>query len=248
MFYDIFGQGPHIMPKEIKSGKMEKKEVKEAPFINPFRKQFMPTEWAWFRTQGRPKVYTFTARRGEITNLELNVPKQYREFIVSTNGEVYPSGNGQNITIKMEGDTDDYITLGNRETVTLQDSEPNGALVEVNRPEDIPAGARMVPGRLDAYYSTPPNPPTATTFPSLVFRSDGVEYKLDWNLFAQKRKLSRGSFGEDWGYSRIGKPTLGSASSYDKNLKLTWNRTFKWWYLLVAAGIGYGIKKLFFRK
>lgn len=246
MFYDIFGQGPHIMPKEIKSGKMEDNEVKEAPLTNIFRKPFMPTTWKWFRTQGTPNIYTFRARRGEITNLELNVPKQYRKFIVSTNGEVYPSNNG-NLKIKMEGDTGDYITLGGRETVTMLDAEPEGTLVEVTFDKDIPVGARLGP-RMRTYYSTPPNPPTATTFPSLEFRSDGVNYKLDWNLFSQNRKLSRGSYGEDWGYPRSGKPTLGFASSFDKDLKLTWNRTFKWWYLLVAAGIGYGIKKLFFRK
>ena len=125
MFFDMFRQGPHIMPKEIRSWKKQDSEIKEAPLTNIFRKPFMPTTWKWFRTQGTPKVYTFRARRGEITNLELNVPKQYRKFIVSTNGEVYPSNNG-NLKIKMEGDTGDYITLGGRETVTMLDAEPEG--------------------------------------------------------------------------------------------------------------------------
>jgi hypothetical protein len=249
MFFDIFGQGPDVSVQDIQKGfnmkPVENTEVKEASITDIIKKPFMPSSWKWFRTEGEAKVYTFNAMRGVITTLEVNVPKAYRKYIVSSNGKQYPSSNG-NLKIKMEGDTGDYIVIGGRESVTMMDAEPQGALVRVSGVKDIPAGARTL--GTNFYYSTPPNPPTQTTFPSLRFRSDGVDYKLDWNLFAQERKLSKGSFGQLWGYPREGHPTYGSASAFDTDLKLVWNRSFKWWWgLLIAGAIGFGLKRFFSR-
>lgn len=247
MFYDVLGNGPHITPKEIRGEKRAEIEVKEASISNPFKKPFMPTSWKWFRTSGAAKPYTFIAPRGATTTLEVRIPKQYTPFIVAGDGTVFPSTGTGLLKIEMEGDTRDYFTLGDRVAVTMLDAEPNGTVVEVDNFDQIPVGARtptLEAGKL-SYYSTPPNPPTVTTFPSLAFKSEGVTYSLDWNRFAQKRRLSRGAFGQEWGYPRAGHPTMGLASSYDRQLTFTWNRSFKWWWLVVAAGVGYGIKKLF---
>jgi len=90
---------------------------------------------------------------------------------------------------------------------------------------------------------------TATTFPSLEFRTSdekgGEVFQLDWQAFAQERKLARGAWDEDWGYSKQGQPTMGGASMYDKELKLTWNSKLSWLWLLVAAIGLLGLVKLF---
>jgi len=57
--------------------------------------------------------------------------------------------------------------------------------------------------------------------------------------------LARGAWDEDWGYPKSGNPTLGGASMYDKELKLSWNSTLSWIWLLVAAIGLLGLVKLF---
>ena len=117
---------------------------------------------------------------------------------------------------KIHMDDDSYLTMGKRETLLMTDAEGGE---------------------------------TATTFPTLEFRTSaekGAEvYKLDWQAFAQERKLARGAWDEDWGYSKQGQPTMGGASMYDKELKLIWNSKLSWLWLLVAAIGLLGLVKLF---
>ena len=149
---------------------------------NPFKKPFLPNTWKWFRTSGEEKIYDYRVKEGETVKLDLKIPKQFTFALVSSARTPYPSQNG-NISLKLEGDTRDYIKLGKRETVLMRDSESQ----------------LFVP----------------TTFPSLQFREDGVDYKLDWQEFAEKRVIARGAFDEGWGYSINGNPVFGAASMYD---------------------------------
>jgi hypothetical protein len=75
----------------------------------------------------------------------------------------------------------------------------------------------------------------STSFPQLSFSQDGVEYALRWNDFAKERPISKGSYRQNWGYARAGRPVRGNASVYDMNLELDWNSIKKWW--LIAAGV-----------
>jgi hypothetical protein len=117
---------------------------------------------------------------------------------------------------KIHMDDNSYLEMGNRVTVNMEDAEGGS---------------------------------TATTFPSLEFRTSdekgGEVFQLDWQAFAQERKLARGAWDEDWGYPKSGSPTLGGASMYDKDLKLSWNSTLSWIWLLVAAIGLLGLVKLF---
>jgi len=117
---------------------------------------------------------------------------------------------------KIHMDDNSYLEMGNRVTVNMEDAEGGS---------------------------------TATTFPSLEFRTSdekgGEVFQLDWQAFAQERKLARGAWDEDWGYSKQGQPTMGGASMYDKELKLTWNSKLSWLWLLVAAIGLLGLVKLF---
>ena len=129
-----------------------------------------------------------------------------------------PYQEGSNFSLNLEGDTGDYFVIGNRQSVIMND-----------------AGGRSRTKR------------TQVAFPTLNFREDGVDYKLDWQKFAQERRIAKGAYNEDWGYYREGKPTIGSASAYDSEIKLTWNRTVKWWWLLIGGGLVYGFYKYFKR-
>jgi hypothetical protein len=116
----------------------------------------------------------------------------------------------------VEMDEDSYLTLGKRITVSMEDSE-RGKFV-------------------------------STTFPSLEFKtsqeSGGEIYQLDWQLFAKRRVVAKGAWDEDWGYPSQGKPTLGPASMYDQDLKMTWNSKLNWtWVLLAVLGL-LGLSKL----
>ena len=199
--YNFFGHNP-VFPK--------KAETFEA-FVNPFKKPFMPSSWKWFRTSGKPKVFTYVAKRGESTTLKYTIPSQFRDFVIGPNGTVF-----QGNTITMEGDTGDYFTTGNRITILMKDSE---SLRNVN-----------------------------VTFPHFEFRTNGVDYKLDWNKFAQERKVAPGAWDEDWGYSSEGSPTLGAASMYDSEIKLDWNRKLNWWWILLGVGALALLGKMFSKK
>ena len=84
-----------------------------------------------------------------------------------------------------------------------------------------------------------------TTFPSLEFREDGINYKLDWQDFAERRVIARGAFDENWGYAIKGNPVFGAASMYDTTLKLNWERKLNWWWLLIGAILGLGVYRAY---
>lgn len=128
-----------------------------------------------------------------------------------------PYQEGSNFSLNLEGDSGDYFVIGNRQSVIMRDT-----------------GWRRTQR-------------VRTTFPSLAFRENGKNYFIDWNKFSQERNLAKGAYNEDWGYAREGKPTIGSASAYDSEIELTWNRTIKWWWLLIGGGLVYGIYKYFKR-
>jgi hypothetical protein len=209
---DVFNSEFSLNSPKLRDFEADNKIALDAPITNPFKKPFMPTSWKWFRTSGQAKVYNFVAKRGEINTLEMKIPSQFAPYLRNAQGEVFP-GNGS-LKIKMEGDTNDYLTMGGRQTVTMYNGED--------------------------FSKTSP---TRVTFPTLKFKTDGVEYSIDWNSFAQDRRLANGAFDEDWGYSYSGSPVLGQASMYDKTVTLKWDRKFKWWWLLIFAGLGYGIHK-----
>ena len=117
-------------------------------------------------------------------------------------------------SITMEGDTGDYFTTGKRVTVSMFDADSQGKL---RRP---------------------------VTFPQMAFRTNGVDYHIDWNHFANMRKVALGASDEDWGYAKKGQPTYGIASMYDSEIGLTWNREIKWWMLLLGAGALVGLWKI----
>jgi hypothetical protein len=175
---------------------------------NPFKKPFLPTSWKWFRTSGEEKIYNYMAKEGETVKLDFKIPKEFTFALLSSARVPYSAPNG-NISLKLEGDTGDFIRLGKRETVLLRDAESQ----------------IFVP----------------TTFPSLQFREDGIDYKLDWQHFAEKRPIAKGAFDEGWGYSINGNPVFGTASMYDTTLKLNWERKLNWWWLLVGAILGLGV-------
>ena len=81
---------------------------------------------------------------------------------------------------KIHMDDNSYLEMGNRVTVNMEDAEGGS---------------------------------TATTFPSLEFRTSdekgGEVYQLDWQAFAQERKLARGAWDEDWGLSKVWKSYSG---------------------------------------
>ena len=87
-----------------------------------------------------------------------------------------------------------------------------------------------------------------TTFPQFEFTQDGTLYELDWNAFSQERKIAHGAWDEDWGYSKQGQPTLGTASMYDKQVSLTWDSKLPWWWILLAAAGLLLLVKLFSRR
>lgn len=123
---------------------------------------------------------------------------------------------GESFRGVIEMDDQSYLELGRRVTVQMKDSESSATV--------------------------------ATTFPSLEFKLSqargGQTFKMDWQGFAQQRKLAAGAWDEDWGYSKQGQPTLGAASMYDKDLKLSWDTKFSWlWLLLGAVGL-FGLFKL----
>jgi len=131
--------------------------------------------------------------------------------------------NSQKVPFKgrvVKMDEDSYLTLGKRITVSMKDSESDGFV--------------------------------STTFPTLEFKtsqeSGGELYYLDWQLFASRRVLAKGAWDEDWGYPSQGKPTLGPASMYDRDLKMTWNSKLNWtWILLAVLGL-LGLSKLLSRQ
>ena len=121
-------------------------------------------------------------------------------------------------TIKM--DDASFLELGRRVVVSMEDAETKAKL--------------------------------SATFPSLEFKvsqeEGGETYRLDWEAFARDRKVAKGAWDEDWGYSKSGNPTLGQVSMYDKTLKLNWNSQLHWiWWLVGALGL-LGLGRLFFRK
>lgn len=175
---------------------------------NPFKKPFLPKTWKWFRTSGEEKIYDYRVKEGETVKVDFKIPKYFTSSLLSSARVPYSSING-NISLKLEGNTGDFIKLGKRETVLLRDSESK----------------LFVP----------------TTFPSLQFREDGVDYKLDWQDFAEKRVIAPGAFDERWGYSINGNPVFGAASMYDTILKLNWERKLNWWWLLIGAILGLGV-------
>lgn len=123
---------------------------------------------------------------------------------------------GESFKGVIEMDDQSYLEMGRRVTVPMKDSESSATV--------------------------------GTTFPSLEFKLSeargGQTFKMDWQGFAQQRKLAAGAWDEDWGYSKQGQPTLGLASMYDKDLKLSWDTKFSWlWLLLGALGL-FGIFKL----
>ena len=175
---------------------------------NPFKKPFLPKTWKWFRTSGEEKIYDYRVKEGETVKVDFKIPKYFASSLLSSARVPYSAPNG-NISLKLEGDTGDFIRLGKRETVLLRDAESQ----------------IFVP----------------TTFPSLQFREDGIDYKLDWQHFAEKRPIAKGAFDEGWGYSINGNPVFGTASMYDTTLKLNWERKLNWWWLLVGAILGLGV-------
>jgi len=211
--FDEFGHTHTDLDKINKKNAEE--ETETGFFSKVFKKPFMPTSWKWFRTSGASKVYRFNAPRGVITKLDFKIPSQFASYVVDSQGNSHQEGS--NFSLNLEGDTGDYFTIGNRQSVFMND-----------------VGGRF-PKRVQV------------TFPTLAFREQGVNYSLDWNRFAQQRRLANGAFDEDWGYAREGKPTIGSASAYDSEIKLAWNRTIKWWWLLIGGGFAYGIYKYFKR-
>ena len=86
----------------------------------------------------------------------------------------------------------------------------------------------------------------STSFPQLSFSQDGVEYALRWNAFSQERRISKGSYRQNWGYAQAGRPVRGLASVTDMNLELDWNSKKKWW--MIAAGVAALASGLFFWK
>ncbi len=96
---------------------VEKKAEPEQTLIGRFKKPFMPSTWKWMRTSGDAKVFTYRPRAGETATLELDIPAQFRKYIVSSTGETF---NG-----KIEMDDDSYLSMGERVTVPMKDSESN---------------------------------------------------------------------------------------------------------------------------
>jgi len=86
------------------------------------------------------------------------------------------------------------------------------------------------------------------TFPEFSFRSNGADYKLDWNYFARSRKVALGAYDEDWGYPQEGKPTYGVASMYDSDIRLGWDKSIKWWWILLGIGALALVAKMFKKK
>lgn len=122
-----------------------------------------------------------------------------------------PYQDGNNFDLSLEGDTGDYFTIGGRQTVGMRDAD------------------------------NPLSKSVSISFPTLAFREDGIDYSLNWNRFAQFRRVAKGAYDEDWGYAREGNPTFGMASSYDRDISLTWNRSIKWWWLLIGGGLLLGL-------
>ncbi len=122
---------------------------------------------------------------------------------------------GESFRGVIEMDDQSYLELGRRVAVQMKDSESSRTVT--------------------------------TTFPSLEFKLSqkrgGQTFKMDWQSFAQQRKLASGAWDEDWGYSKQGQPTLGLASMYDKDLKLSWDTKFNWWWLLVGIVGLFGLLK-----
>jgi len=122
---------------------------------------------------------------------------------------------GESFKGVIEMDDQSYLEMGRRVTVPMKDAE----------------SSVTVP----------------TTFPSLEFKLSqargGQTFKMDWQGFAQQRKLAAGAWDEDWGYSKEGSPTLGAASMYDKELKLSWDSKFSWWWVLLAVVGLFGLLK-----
>lgn len=98
-----------------------KKETKKGEsFLSRLKKPFMPTTWKWFRTSGPAKVYEYQPRLGETTKLNLNLPRQFWPFLVDSQGIPFQT-TGSTIAITM--DDSDYLEMGSRQTVAMQDAD-----------------------------------------------------------------------------------------------------------------------------
>jgi hypothetical protein len=97
------------------------KETKESEsFLSRLKKPFMPTTWKWFRTSGSPKVFEYQPRLGETTKLNLNLPRQFWPVLVDSQGMPFQTAGN---TIAIEMDDSDYLEMGSRQTVPMEDAD-----------------------------------------------------------------------------------------------------------------------------
>lgn len=107
--------GQSFTPTSIKT------ETKESEsFLSRLKKPFMPTTWKWFRTSGPPKVYEYQPRLGETTKLNLNLPRQFWPFLVDSQQMPFQTAGN---TIAIEMDDSDYLEMGSRQTVPMEDAD-----------------------------------------------------------------------------------------------------------------------------
>jgi len=99
----------------------EKAAEPKQSFIDRFKKPFMPSTWKWMRTSGDAKVFTYRPRAGETSTLELDIPSQFRKYIISNTGETF---NG-----KIEMDDDSYLSMGERVPVVMDDAETEQGVI-----------------------------------------------------------------------------------------------------------------------
>tara|TARA_R110002020_G_scaffold30532_2_gene96190 strand:- start:683 stop:1354 length:672 start_codon:yes stop_codon:yes gene_type:complete len=109
----IIGQSFNTKASTVETKKSES-------FLSRLKKPFMPTTWRWFRTSGSPKVYEYQPRLGETTKLNLNLPRQFWPVLVDSTGTPFQTtGN----TIAIEMDDSDYLEMGSRQTVPMEDAD-----------------------------------------------------------------------------------------------------------------------------
>jgi len=102
-----------------------KVEQQADTILDRIKKPFMPTTWKWFRTSGEAKTYTYQPRVSETTKLSLDVPRQFWPYIVDSSGKSYQSS-GSKLNIPMS--SDDYLEMGARKKVIMQDSETKSSV------------------------------------------------------------------------------------------------------------------------
>ncbi len=168
------------------------------------------------------------------------LPKTWKWFRTSGEEKIYDYRVKEGETVKVDFKIPKYFASSLLSSARVPYSSTNGNIslkLEVNTGDYIRLGKRETVLLRDSESELF----VPTTFPSLQFREDGVDYKLDWQDFAEKRVIAPGAFDERWGYSINGNPVFGAASMYDTTLKLNWERKLNWWWLLMGAILGLGI-------